>query len=159
MNLFEPKESYKRISDISLKYLEENLKIKGLIFDFDGTLMRDHKLSGSTINFIKRAKEAGFKISIVSNNLVLNHQALAELDITIIDKFALKPLKKPFLDMAKRMNLEPSEIAVIGNNKLTDIFGANRAKMYSIFIQNLNSFFFRRNVKNRLKQRGIKHIQ
>ena len=84
---------------------------------------------------------------------------MAELDIAIIDKFALKPLKKPFLDMAKRMNLEPSEIAVIGNNKLTDIFGANRAKMYSIFIQNLNSFFFRRNVKNRLKQRGIKHIQ
>ena len=61
--------------------------------------------------------------------------------------------------MAKRMELDPSEIAVIGNNKLTDIFGANRAKMYSIFIQNLNSFFFRRNVRNRLKQRGIKHIQ
>ena len=96
MNLFEPKESYNRISDISLKYLEENLKIKGLIFDFDGTLMRDHKLSGSTINFIKRAREAGFKISILSNNLVLNHQALTELDITIIDKFALKPLKKTF---------------------------------------------------------------
>ena len=56
------------------------------------------------------------------------------------------------------MKLEPEKIAVIGNNKLTDIFGANRAKMYSIFIQNLNSFFFRRNVRNRLKQRGIKHI-
>lgn len=158
MSLFEPRESYTRISDISLKYLKETLKIRGLIFDFDGTLMRDHKLSGSTINFIRRAKENGFKISILSNNLVLNHQALEELDIPIIDKFALKPLKKPFLDMAKRMKLEPEKIAVIGNNKLTDIFGANRAKMYSIFIQNLNSFFFRRNVKNRLKQRGIKHI-
>ena len=87
MNLFEPKESYARISDISLKHLKETLKIRGLIFDFDGTLMRDHKLSGSTINFIKRAKENGFKISILSNNLVLNHQALEELDIPIIDKF------------------------------------------------------------------------
>ena len=61
--------------------------------------------------------------------------------------------------MAKRMKLDPEKIAVIGNNKLTDIFGANRAKMYSIFIQNLNSFFFRRNVRNRLKQRGIKHVE
>ncbi len=159
MNLFEPKESYARISDISLKYLKETLKIRGLIFDFDGTLMRDKKLSGSTINFIKRAKESGFKISILSNNLVLDHQALKELNIPIVDKFAFKPLKKPFLDMAKRMKLDPEKIAVIGNNKLTDIFGANRAKMYSIFIQNLNSFFFRRNVRNRLKQRGIKHVE
>ena len=91
--------------------------------------------------------------------MVLNQQALDELDIEIIDKFALKPLKKPFLDMAKKMKLDPSEIAVIGNNKLTDIFGANRAKMYSIFIQNLNSFFFRRNVRKRLKSHGIKHIE
>ena len=159
MSLFEPKESYARIADISLKYLKETLKIRGLIFDFDGTLMRDKKLSGSTINFIKRAKDAGFKISILSNNLVLDHQALEELNIPIVDKFAFKPLKKPFLDMAKRMKLAPEKIAVIGNNKLTDIFGANRAKMYSIFIQNLNSFFFRRNVRARLKQRGIKHIQ
>ena len=146
MSLFEPKESYNRIADISLKYLEENLHIKGLIFDFDGTLMRDNKLSTSTLNFIKKAKEAGFKISILSNNLVLNHEALEELNISIVEKFALKPLKKPFLDMAKKMKLAPERIAVIGNNRLTDIFGANRAKMYSIFIQNLNSFFYKRNV-------------
>ena len=60
--------------------------------------------------------------------------------------------------MAKRMKLEPGKIAVIGNNRISDIWGANRAGMYSIYIQNLNSFLFKRKTKSTLKNIGIKHI-
>ena len=60
--------------------------------------------------------------------------------------------------MAKRMKLSPSKIAVIGNNRISDILGANHAGMYSIYIQNMDSILFKNKVKNNLKNIGIRHI-
>ena len=158
MNSFTPRETFATISDISIDYLKNDLNIKGLIFDFDGTIRVNKKISMSTMHFLKSAKNAGFKISILSNNPHVSNTILKTLNISTTQKFACKPLKKPFLDMAKRMKLNPSRIAVIGNNKLSDIWGANRAGMYSIYIQNLNNFFLKRKIRNRLKTIGIKHI-
>lgn len=158
-NYFLPEETYSNIQDISLDYLMNDLKVKGLIFDFDGTLIKKRKMSPETLEFIKKAKEYGFKISVVSNNIIVSNTILKSLDISTTKKFACKPLKKPFLNMAKRMKLSPEHIAVIGNNKISDIFGANRANMHSIYIQNnLNNIFIKRKTKNILKQSGIKHI-
>ena len=142
MNSLMPRETYRRISDISLDYLINDKKIKGLIFDFDGTLWFHRNLSNETLEFIKKAKEEGLKISIVSNNIYVNNEAI----------------KNFFLDMAKRMKLEPEKIAVIGNNRFSDIWGANRAGMYSIYIQDINGFSFKRSTKNKLKKIGIKKI-
>ena len=155
---FTPKETYARISDISIEYLKNDLNIKGLIFDFDGTLRINKIVSIETMNFLKNAKDAGFKISILTNNPHVSRTILKTLNITTTQKFACKPLKKPFLNMAKRMKLSPSRIAVIGNNKWSDIWGANKAGMHSIYIQNFNSFFYKRKIKNNLKNIGIKHI-
>lgn len=153
-----PSETYQRISDISLDYLINDKKIKGLIFDFDGTLSINRKISIETLNFIKKSKEMGLKVSVLSNNIHLSNALLKILSINTIKKFALKPLKKPFLDMAKRMKLHPNKIAVIGNNRISDVYGANRAGMYSIYIQNFNSYLFKRKIKHNLKSVGIKHI-
>lgn len=155
---FTPKETYRRVSDISLDYLINDIKIKGLIFDFDGTLISKRKLSIETLDFIKKAKERGLKISILSNNIYVSNTVLKVLNITTTKKFAFKPLKKPFLDMAKRMKLSPDKIALIGNNRISDILGANYAGLYSIYIQNINSFLFKNKIKNNLKNIGIKHI-
>lgn len=154
-----PKESYSNISDISLDYLINDIHIKGLIFDFDGTLIRNKIVSVDTLNFLKRAKERGLKLSILSNNPYVSKTILKTINISTTKKFACKPLKKPFLDMAEKMGLSPNEIAVIGNNRISDIWGANRAAMYSIYIQNLNSYMFKKKVEDKLKDLGIKHIK
>ena len=151
-----PKESYSNISDISLDYLINDVHIKGLIFDFDGTLLRNKTVSIDTLNFLKKANSKGLKLS---NNPYVSKTILKVLNIATTKKFACKPLKKPFLDMAKKMNLKPVEIAVIGNNRISDIWGANRANMYSIYIQNLNGYMFKRKVEDTLKDLGIKHIK
>ena len=62
MGLLTPKETYRNISDISLDYLINDKKIKGLIFDFDGTLFLNRKVPISTLNFIKKAKDRGKEI-------------------------------------------------------------------------------------------------
>ncbi len=159
MNYLTPSDTYQKISDISLDYLVKDKKIKGLIFDFDGTLSIHQKISIETLNFIKKSKDYGLKVSVLSNNIYLSKALLKILSINTIRKFALKPLKKPFLDMAKRMKLSPDKIAVIGNNRISDVYGANRAGMYSIYIQNINSFFLKRKIKSNLKHIGIKHIE
>lgn len=158
MSLFTPKETYRKISDISIDYLINDINIKGLIFDFDGTLRINKKISIETLNFLKKAKNAGLKISVLSNNPHVNNTILNTLNISTTQKFACKPLKKPFLDMAKRMKLKPERIAVIGNNRLSDIWGSNRANMYSIYIQNLQSSSFKRKTREQLKSIGINKI-
>lgn len=159
MNNFIPKETYTKISDISIDYLINDKKIKGLIFDFDGTLKINKKISIETLNFIKKVQNSGLKLSILSNNPYVNKTLLKTLNINTTKKFACKPLKKPFILMAQKMNLDPKEIAVIGNNKLFDIFGANRANMYSIYIQNLNNYFLKKKIKNNLKIIGINKLR
>ena len=156
---FTPKETYARISDISIDYLKDDLNIKGLIFDFDGTLKINKIVSLETMEFLKKAKDAGFKISILSNNPHVSNTILKTLNVMTTKKFACKPLKKPFLDMAQRMKLPPERIAVIGNNRLSDIWGANRAGMFSIYIQNFNNFFFKKKIQNKLKNIGIRQIK
>lgn len=158
-NILIPCETYHKISDISLEYLFNDLQIKGLIFDFDGTLLLKNQISAETLEFLKKAKEMGFKISVLSNNIHVSNTILKTININTTKKLAFKPRKKPFYDMAKRMKLPTEKIAVIGNNKLSDILGANRAGMYSIYIQNnLNNILNRIKTKNKLKKIGIKHI-
>lgn len=158
-NSLMPKETYSKISDINLIYLRDDLQIKGLIFDFDGTIFRNNTLSDETIEFMKLAKSKNLKISVLSNNVYVSNEILEKLNISTIKKLAFKPLKKPFLDMAKTMKLNPNQIAVIGNTRLSDVWGANRAGMYSIYLQNFNSFLFKRKIKGTLKNNGIKKIK
>ena len=159
MNNLLPRESYSNISDISLDYLMNDMNIKGLIFDFDGTLRRNRIISADTIHFLQKAKEKGLRLSILSNNPYVSKTLLKLVNIATTKKFDCKPLKKPFLDMARKMGLPPEEIAVIGNNRISDIWGANRAKMYSIYIQNLNSYRSKRKIEDKLKELGIKPIK
>ena len=56
MNALIPQETYRQISDISLDYLINDKKIKGIIFDFDGTLSIKRQISEGTIDFIKKAR-------------------------------------------------------------------------------------------------------
>lgn len=154
-----PDETYRKISDISLDYLINEKNIKGLIFDFDGTLFTNKSVSPGTLNFLKKAKERGLKIAVLSNNFHVSSTILKTINITTSKKFAFKPLRYPFLNMAKRMKLAPSKIAVIGNNRLSDIWGANRSNMFSIYIQNFNNFTFKNKNKNIYKKIGIKHIK
>ncbi len=159
MNALIPQETYRQISDISLDYLINDKKIKGIIFDFDGTLSIKRQISEGTIDFIKKAKSKNLKIAILSNNIYLNPILVNQLEIKTTKKFAFKPLKKPFLDLANSMNLPPEKIAVIGNNRISDIYGANKANMYSIYIQNIQNYFFKKKIKNNLKNLGIKKIK
>ena len=154
-----PKETFSKVENINLDVFVKDLNIKGLIFDFDGTLRRNRTISRECIRFIKRAEDMGLKVSIVSNNFYLSKDILRKLRIRAVSRFALKPLLSPFKRMAQTMKLPADRIAVIGNTYITDIWGANRAGMYSIYIQDYKGLLFRRKTSKELEHRGIRHIK
>ena len=49
--------------------------------------------------------------------------------------FAMKPLKKGFVQAKKKLNIKEENIAAIGDQIFTDVLGANRNKMFSILVE------------------------
>ena len=50
----------------------------------------------------------------------------------------MKPLKIGFEKIRKKLNIEPQNIAVVGDQVFTDILGGNRCNMHTILIEPIN---------------------
>src|SRR5690625_8031417 len=79
-------------------------------------------------------KDADMKVTIFSNNNENRVTLFAEpLDTPFVFN-ARKPLRRAFKKARKEMGLEKDEVAVIGDQLLTDILGGNRAGYYTILV-------------------------
>lgn len=131
-----PKEYLGSVKEISIDLLEKN-DIKGLILDVDNTLIDfDRKMPDGIENWAQNLKNNGVKFCILSNSNKLDKiGAVAEkLDIPFIH-FAKKPCKLGFEKAQKILGLAQNEIAVVGDQIMTDVVGANRSKMFSILVK------------------------
>lgn len=135
LNKFLPNEYVKNIYEIDPKTLKNN-GIKGIITDLDNTLvpwdMRD--ATPEVIEWFERLEEHEIKITIISNNKEERVRIFSEpLEVPFISK-ARKPLRRAFNRGAKLMDLHNKEVAVIGDQLLTDVLGGNRAGFYTILV-------------------------
>jgi len=112
------------------------LKIKGLIFDIDNTLVPydvaypNQKL----ISFFEKLKEKGFKICLVSNNTEERVIKFNEdLKLYAIHK-ASKPRRKSFLKAMNLMGTHKDNTVVIGDQVFTDVWGGNRLGLKTILV-------------------------
>lgn len=121
------------VKEITLEFLEKN-KIKGLILDIDNTLIDyDKKLLNGVEKWCEDLKKNGIKLCILSNtNKVKKVEKVAKiLDLEYL-YFAHKPSKKGFMKAQKLLNLDAKNIASVGDQIFTDVWGAHRVGMYSI---------------------------
>ncbi|MDQ2086813.1 YqeG family HAD IIIA-type phosphatase [Herbivorax sp. ANBcel31] len=123
------------VKKIDLNYLIDN-NIKGLILDIDNTLVPDYieEAGVDIIDWLDKVKKMGFKVCIVSNasqKRVLKFNE--KLGVDAISR-ASKPRKKPFLKAVKLMGIRPGQIAVIGDQVFTDIYGGNKLNMFTILV-------------------------
>ena len=121
------------IKEITLDFLNKK-NIKGLILDIDNTLIDyDKKLLEGTDEWCENLKQNGIKLMILSNtNKVKKVEKVAKiLDLEYI-YFAHKPNKKGFLKAQKLLNLEANQIATVGDQVFTDVWGGHRVGMYTI---------------------------
>ena len=92
----------------------------------------------SQYDWVKKMKEIGFEIIIVSNN---SHKERVSRFAELLDikylNFALKPTKigmKKALKMA-RQKYNSNEVVALGDQLMTDILVANRMKFHSILVK------------------------
>ena len=137
--IFYPKSYFNKIVDIDVNFFIEK-NIKAVLLDIDNTILdKRHNMVQGLEDWVKTLKENDIKICILSNtNKKKKAQNLSDkLDVPFI-YFAKKPLKFVFKKAKKILEIEDNKtIAVIGDQVLTDVFGANRCKMYSILVKPL----------------------
>lgn len=120
--IFYPNIYLNNVKDISIELLREN-NINGILLDVDNTLIDYNlKILEGAKQWCDNLKVNNIKVCILSNtNKIEKVKKVAkELDIPYIN-FAKKPFKNGFRKAVQLLELEPKEIAVAGDQIMTDI--------------------------------------
>jgi HAD superfamily phosphatase (TIGR01668 family) len=113
--------------------------IEALLIDIDNTLVsRDtHEVHALVRGWVTLLKNQGFKLFLVSNNwhqTVL--QTARDLALPIYHK-SLKPLPINFFRALSHLGVKRKNALVVGDQIMTDIFGAKLAGMRSVLVMPL----------------------
>lgn len=165
-NFLLPKEFVTSVFEITPEKLQK-LGIKGIIADLDNTLVEWDRADATEelVIWLQQMQSAGIRIVIASNNSEARVKHFASpLHIDYIHR-AKKPLGVGFRSAITKLKLRPSEIAMVGDQLLTDVCGANRLRLYTILVKpvaqsdgwvtRFNRFVEKR-VFNDLKRKGMK---
>lgn len=129
MAYFKPDVYKKTIFDIDYKELKKQ-GIKCLVFDLDNTLglIDEEKCPDNVKKLIKKLKK-DFFVYVSSNNYKKRiSKFINDLDIEG-ESFSLKPLPKGLMRIRRRCGVKKEEIAMIGDQIITDIFSG---KLYGV---------------------------
>lgn len=132
---FLPNEQVDTVFDIDPAILKDK-GIKGIITDLDNTLVPWDVADATpeVIEWFAQMKENGLQVTVISNNNEERVRIFSEpLNIPFLPS-AKKPLKRTFNKGAKQMELNNHEVAVVGDQLLTDILGGNLAGFYTILV-------------------------
>ena len=164
MENFIPDIYQKNIYDIDYNRLKK-MGIKCLLFDLDNTLVPvKSDVPPKKLKELFSYLEESFKVIIVSNS---NRKRLIPfkegLNVDVAAS-AHKPLKKKYLKIMDMYKFKEHEIAAIGDQLLTDIYGANHVGITSILINPIGEYekfgtkinrFFEKFIYRKLKKKNI----
>lgn len=122
----------------------EKLKERGIrciLFDLDNTLspVGIKKATDKLKKFIEDLKAREFQVVIFSNSPGRRVIPFAEeLDIDAVS-FACKPYRGKFEAVMRQFKLQVSEVAIIGDQLLTDIVGGNQVGITTILVNPIST--------------------
>jgi len=134
--ILRPKVYLHSIYNVDLKKLKKAQKIKGIIVDLDNTLVPygQEEIDSKVRDWVKEALKLDFKLCIISNSNSKRTKRIAQLlNIPYYSKF-FKPLKICFNKGLKILGTGQEETIVIGDQIFTDVWGGNRAKLFTILV-------------------------
>ncbi len=145
----------KKIENINYRKLKE-LGIKCLIFDLDNTiaLIDQDIITDDTKMFLDSLKN-DFRIVIISNNITKRVKKYANILECDFIANAMKPLPIGYSKIRKKYNLKRSEMCMIGDQMLTDIYGGNRYHMFTILVDPLGTKDLKITSLNRLIEKKV----
>lgn len=135
MEKYIPDVYQKSIYTIDYSKLKEK-GIKCLLFDLDNTLVPYHIKSANEkiTELFSNLKDMGFQVIIFSNSCKNRVKAFKEALEVDCCAGARKPNPKRFYHILKMYHLEEDEVAIIGDQMLTDILGGNRVGITTILV-------------------------
>lgn len=138
--LFYPDLSVDHIRDIPIDILEAK-QIRGVIFDLDNTIIAwgSANMDGEMIKWLRLLEKRGFRLCIVSNSMKKRVREIAQsINIPYIAR-AGKPLRSGFCRALQTLDLHGNEVAVVGDQRFTDIVGGNRIGAFTILVNPLGA--------------------
>jgi len=112
--------------------------IRGIIFDLDNTLGAwgfEH-IDERTLRWLRELQEQGFRIGFLSNHQGGGRQRLRErLKGHPVVFSAGKPRRRGFRQVLDELGLAPHEVAMVGDQLFTDIWGAKRLGLYTVLVK------------------------
>ncbi len=156
MDIFAPDIYAQSIFTINYKSLKKS-GIKCLLFDLDNTLapIKTSVPGVKEKELLENLKEMGFKIIIMSNSGKKRLQPFKEGFNVDTAYSSFKPLKKKYQKIMTIFNFKDTQIAAIGDQLITDIFGANRMGFTSILTNPISKEDFIGTKFNRMIERFI----
>ncbi len=114
--------------------------IRCLLFDLDNTITPSHvsKPTKRVKKLFEELKDKGFKIIILSNAPKYRVEAFKNYLNVDACAFALKPRKDKYEKILERFKYKHTEVAAIGDQLLTDVWGANKMDIVSVLVNPLS---------------------
>ena len=112
---------------------------RGIIFDVDNTLVpHGAPADARSISLFERLRAMGFSTCILSNNKEPRVAPFAgQVKSSYIFKGG-KPSVKGYERAMERMGTDRETTIFVGDQLFTDVYGANRAGIYSILVKPMN---------------------
>ncbi len=128
------------VSKVDLKAYQEK-GFKTLLIDVDNTLIPydDRALKPWHEAFRKEIDTYGFNVILVSNNAQAKIEEFSNAFKAPFIHRAQKPSRRGFRRALKMVNANISETIVIGDQLMTDVYGANRLGVKSILVRPIRS--------------------
>lgn len=133
---FLPDDFIEKYEFIDVEYMNMYNK-KVIISDLDNTLISwDSKKDTKELSrWLKKMRRAGFDIIVVSNNTEERVQEFCkQLNLAYVAE-AKKPLTLGFKKALSKLNRKPEEAIILGDQVLTDVFGAKSLGVMSVLVK------------------------
>lgn len=151
-------DSYKKdIYEVNYEQLRD-CGIKCLLFDLDNTLVpRFAKHATEELKELFEQLQKDFRVIIFTN--AIKQRAMIfkdQLNVEIV-YCAKKPNPNAYVKIMKKHKLDQNEVCAIGDQIMTDIFGANNAGITSVLIEPSSKKEDIWTKVNRLRERNVVH--
>lgn len=120
--------------DIDYRYLWSR-GYRGIIFDIDNTLVEHNEpATKRSRQLFESLRDIGFRTSVVSNNREPRVKLFAEAVGCEYVYRAAKPMPDGYVSAMEKMGSDRESTFVVGDQLITDIWGANNAGIRSIMV-------------------------
>lgn len=134
---FYPRKDYSSVHVIPFeKYYAKGYR--GILFDIDNTLVEhDQPVTSQALELFDRLREMGFATCLISNNKDYRVKPFADAVKSQYVCKAGKPSPRGYQEGMQRMNTQRETTLFVGDQIFTDVWGANRAGIYSILVKQI----------------------